>query len=289
MVLLTFFALIGAASAVPFTARQVEAGPPPGSHTAPSSAPMPDIEAIMSVPQSAFKSYKQGGLIRGTDYNTTDILKLPKRDGTKDGWVCSDHSTPILTWGDNDDGGRGIQITNSGSDWRGFYIYHNTCEYVPWKYIWIAPGATQFVSFPALWEGRVVRGVDSMLNGQAQPLASWLEIGWDVSDIGWADVSLIRGCDGGILTWDLGNGNSWKGFTQWVLDGAPGNSYDQKADGQWVLKATENWDGSINTDPRDWELQKIGEQYVYVDDYHGNPVISSPSRRFGSYWPDGRA
>ena len=279
---------MGAASAAPYTARQADSGPPPGSGTAPPSAPMPDIAAIMSVPQSDFKSYKQGGLIRGTDYNTTN--ELSKRDGTKDGWICNDHTTPILTWGDNDDGGHGIQLTNTASDWRGFYIYHNTCDNIPWKYIWIAAGATQFVSFPALWEGRIERGVDSsMLNGQAQGLASWLEIAWDINGTGWADISLIRGCDGGILTWDLGNSDSWKGFTQWILDGAPASAYAQKADGQSVLKATESWDGSINTDVRDWELQKVGEQYVYVDDAHGNPVISSSSGRFGSSWPEGRA
>lgn len=62
-----------------------------------------------------------------------------------------------------------------------------------------------------------------------------------------------------------------------------------KNDGQWVLKATENSDGSLNTAPRDWEMSEIGEEYVYVDDYHGNPVISSSDGRFGTYWPSGRA
>jgi hypothetical protein len=55
-----------------------------------------------------------------------------------------------------------------------------------------------------------------------------------------------------------------------------------------VLKYTENGDGSINTIPRDWELQKVGAEYVYVDDYHGNPVIASNNGRFGTYWPAGR-
>lgn len=287
MVRLSLLALLGVAAAMPGTAPAGRSGVPAGSHKAPVGKPMPNITEIMSKPQSSFKSYKTGGLHRQP---ISADKHHQKRDGTADGWRCDDHRQPILTWGDNDDGGRGVTITNAGNDWRGFYIYHNTCDSIPWKYIWIEAGKTQFVSFPDKFEGRIVRGVDSaMLNGQAQPLGSWLEVGWDKNDIGWADVSLIRGCDGAILTWDLGNGDAWKGFTQWVLDGAPGNSYAQKTDGQWVLKYTENWDGSINTDPRDWELQKIGEQYVYVDDYHGNPVISSPSRRFGSYWPEGRA
>ena len=67
-----------------------------------------------------------------------------------------------------------------------------------------------------------------------------------------------------------------------------GELYDMKNDGQWVLKATENFDGSINTAPRDWELQQVGAEYVYVDDYHGNPVILGTNRRFATYWPSGR-
>ena len=284
---LAHFLLIGAAAAAP--AFSETSTVPAGSSKAPDGLPMPDIDAIMSASPDSFKSYHTGGLQRGSAYGN-DTTSLSKRDGTQDGWKCSDHSSPILTWGDNDDGGRGISITNAGSDWRGFYMYHNTCENVPWKYIWIGPGATQFISFPYLWEGRVVRGVDSsMLNGQAQPLASWLEISWDKNDVGWADLSLIRGYDGSILTWDMGNGNSWKGFTQSIMDGCPGDCYQQKADGQWVIKETENWDGSINTAPRDWFLSQVGESVAYVDDYHGNPVISSSSKRFGSYWPDGRA
>lgn len=279
MVYLPFLALLGFAAAVPGIRSPNAAVVPAGSDKAPKGFPMPDIDAITSVPQSSFKSYTTGGLKR-LPINATAESGLEKR------WVCS--TAPTLTWGDADDGGRGVFITNAGNDWRGFYIYHNSCDNIPWKYIWIAAGATQFVSFPALWEGRIVRGVDqSMLSGQSQWLGSWLEVSWDGGDVGWIDVSLIRGCDGAILTWDESDGNKWKGFTQWILDGAPEGAYDMKADGQWVLAATERLDGSINTIPRDWELQKVGFEYVYVDDDHVGAVING--WRFGSYWPEGRA
>ncbi|KAH8908293.1 hypothetical protein BR93DRAFT_950223 [Coniochaeta sp. PMI_546] len=239
-----------------------------------------DIAAITSVPQSSFKSYQKGGLHRGTD-NTTAAESIVKR------WQCN--SSPTFTWGETDNGGKGVTITNADSDWRGFYIYHNSCDYVPYKYVWINKGETQFVSLPDGFEGRIVRGVDSsMLNGQPQLLASWFEISYDGAGVGWADVSLIRGCDGGVLTWSLDNSGAWKGFTQWILDGAPTGAYDMKNDGQWVLKYTENGDGSINTIPRDWEIQKVGVNYVYVDDSHGSPVIASANGRFGTYWPAGR-
>ena len=268
--LLSIAGLLAAVSALPSSPA-----------TAPdSSLPGPDISAITSVPQTSFKSYQTGNLHRGTANHTSS--GITKR------WTCN--STPTFTWGDADNGGKGVQITNADSDWRGFYIYHNSCDYVPYKYIWVNAGETMFVSLPAGFEGRITRGVDStMLSGSPQLLASWFELSYDSAGVGWADVSLIRGCDGGVLTWSLDNSGAWKGFTQWILDGAPSGAYDMKNDGQWVLKYTENNDGSINTAPRDWEIQKVGAEYVYVDDNHGSPVIASSNGRFGTYWPAGRA
>lgn len=255
----------------------------------PPSKPMPDIEAIMAVSPDSFESHKVGGLRR--ENATSSVSHIGQSKIAFDEpphWDCS--TQPILTWGDHDDGGRGITITNAGDDWRGFYIYHNSCDQMPWKYIWIEKGATQFVSFPERFEGRIMRGVDAtMLNGQAQPLGSWFEISWDKYNVGWADVSLIRGCDGAVLTWSLDGVDKWKGFTQWILDGAPYGAYDQKNDGQWVIKATEGENAVINTIPRDWDMEKVGADKVYVDDDHCGPVISSNNARFGTYWPEGRA
>ena len=42
----------------------------------------------------------------------------------------------------------------------GFYAYENSCDSVPYKYTWIAPGATTFLSFPAGFAGRITRGID---------------------------------------------------------------------------------------------------------------------------------
>lgn len=73
----------------------------------------PDIAAIMAVPTTAFTSYTDGGLVRAP---IADESALRKR--------CS--TSPILTWGDDDNGGLGITVTNADSDWRGFYIYENS-------------------------------------------------------------------------------------------------------------------------------------------------------------------
>lgn len=281
MVSFPLFFLLGAASALPKPSSA--SGPPSGSGNAPAGLPFPNIAAIQSVPQNSFPSFEIGGLQRNPA-NATDGHS--KRSSTR--WKCSKQA--IQTWGDADSGGKGVAITNAGKDWRGFYIYHNSCDSVPWKYIWIASGKTQWVSFPDGFEGRIQRGVDQfMLNGRPQLLGSWMELSWDKHGTGWADVSLIRGCDGGVLFWDQRERKKWKGFSHWILDGAPDGAYDRKSNGQWVIKATEGANGVVNTIPRDWVLQKVGEEFVYVDDDHAKPVISSASGRWATYWPEGRA
>lgn len=253
---------------------------PPANPNPPPSAPHPNIEAIKAVDPKTFPSYHTGSLHRA---NASAAALGPQKR-----WACS--ASPILTWGDRDDGGKGVTITNAdGGGWRGFYIYHNGCDAVPWKYIWVDAGATQFVSLPDGFEGRVQRGDDAtMLAGAPRTLGTWFEVSLDGAGVGWGDTSLIRGCDGAALLWSLDGGGAWKGFTQSVLEGAPAGSYDMKSNGQWVIKATENGDGSVNATPRDWLLAQIGTELAYVDDYHGNPVISSGNGRFGTYWPAGR-
>lgn len=73
----------------------------------------PDIDAIMAVPTTDFTSYTIGGLVRAP---LADESALRKR--------CT--TSPILTWGDEDNGGLGVTVTNADSDWRGFYIYENS-------------------------------------------------------------------------------------------------------------------------------------------------------------------
>lgn len=271
MRVLSLLALAGAAIALP---TEAPASVPP-------SAPMPDIKAIKAVPQDHFKSYQTGGLQRQSLKDDGAVFKRAD-------WNCS--TSPTLTWGDSDNGGKGIFITNTDSDWRGFYAFHNNCDKIPYKYIWVAAGQTQFVSFPDGWEGRIQRGVDAtMLNGQAHWLGTWFEFSWDANGWGWSDVSLIRGCDGAVLVNSQDGGGAWKGFTQDILSNAPSNALDTKDDGQRVLAATEFIGGAINTPPRDWELQQVGSQYVYVDDSHGSPVIAATNGRFGTTWPAGRA
>lgn len=239
-----FAALLAAVSAVPTKqVRQTDAGL--------ASA---NISAITSVSQSSFQSYQTGGLIRGTGSNGTS--SLTKR------YTCA--TTPILTWGDDNDGGFGVTIENADTDWAGFYVYYNSCDDIPYKYIWVDAGATEFLSLPSDFQGRITRGVDAYnLDGDAQLLATWLELTVD-GTLMYGDVSLIRGCDGATLMWSLDDSGAWKGFTQDILEGAPIDAYAEKADGEWVIAATEGTDGALNDYSLDWDIDEVGADYVYV-------------------------
>ncbi|KAH6658281.1 hypothetical protein BKA67DRAFT_674211 [Truncatella angustata] len=201
-------------------------------------------------------------------------------------WTCNTSAT--LTTGESDNGGAGVTIKNADSQKRGYYIYHNNCDTMPYKYIWIDAGETKFVSFPAQFQGRITRGTDEYNLKSAQWLGTWFEIGYDASGIAYSDVSLIRGCDGAVSISALDGTGVSIGFTQSILDGAPTGAYATKSNGQKVLAASENLDGSINTAVRDWYISEVGITNAYVDDYHGDPVIRSSNGRFATTWEAGR-
>lgn len=223
----------------------------------------PDIAAIISVPPSSFVSYAQGNLIRDNLLTSLTGAQSPAAATLEKRWVCV--SSPSFTWGDADNGGVGVTITNADFEWRAFYVYQNLCDYIPLKYLWIAPQHTVFVSLPADFQGRITRGTDEVwqaptphymshfltisiqwnLGGVPRPLGTWLELAVDNRSRIWGDVSLIRGCDGPALMWALDGSGAWKGFTQNIIDGAPSGitpsgAYDIKPSGRWVIAATEN-------------------------------------------------
>lgn len=264
----------------------------------------PNPTDIMSTPPSSFKTYAKGSWVQD-QANSSIHGDFPPITPNRFQWNCT--TSPVFTWGDDDNGGTGVFITNADTrNWQAFYVYHDTCDSIPFKYIWIGAGLTQFISLPPLFEGRISRGSDEVishasqpnlkttdilkwnLGGIARPLGTWFEFALDNSAWIWGDISLIRGCDGPVLMWSLDTSGSWKGFTQDILDGAPPNAYAMKPSGQWVLEATKAWNGTINTVPRDWELQTVGAAFAYIDDDHGAPVIVSKNGRFGTYWLQGR-
>lgn len=121
---------------------------------------LPDIASIISVPPTTFVSYSKGNLIRDNLLSSLTEGRPPPAAKVEKWWTCA--SSPTFTWGDADSGGVGVTITNADLDWRAFYIYQNLCDYVPLKYLWIAPQHTVFVSLPADFQGRITRGTDEV-------------------------------------------------------------------------------------------------------------------------------
>lgn len=120
---------------------------------------LPDVATIMAATNASFRSYHKRHLRRD------DVVKLANdsdvsRRALVPGWNCTTSAIP--TSGDVDNGSNGVLVTNADTKWRAFFLYHNSCDDIPWKYIWIGPGATRFVSLPALFEGRIVRGNDKV-------------------------------------------------------------------------------------------------------------------------------
>ncbi|KAI2604397.1 uncharacterized protein GGS25DRAFT_534816 [Hypoxylon fragiforme] len=189
------------------------------------------------------------------------------------------------------DSGRGVQIKNADTAARTFWLYHNSCDAVPARYVTIPAGQTRFLSLPARFEGRIVRGVEGvMLDGKSHTLNTWLELTYDERGVGWGDVSLIRGCDGAVSLKALDAAGATTGFadSNLVLNGAPAGAYDTKPSGSRVIRATEGVDAKINTVPRDWLASKIGFKKAYLDDDHGSPVIAAQNGRFLATFHVGR-
>lgn len=127
------------------------------------SEDLPDIASIISVPPATFVSYSKGNLIRDNLLSSLTGPRPPPAVKIEKPWTCA--SSPTFTWGDADNGGVGVTITNADLDWRAFYIYQNLCDYVPLKYLWIAGQHTVFVSLPADFQGRITRGTDEVRKG----------------------------------------------------------------------------------------------------------------------------
>lgn len=156
-ILTTILALLAIVASLPTTSRLTESAT---SRTTSSPEEFPDIASIMSIPPSTFVSYTQGNLIRDNLLSSLTGARPPTAATAEKRWVCA--SSPTFTWGDADNGGVGVTITNADFEWRAFYIYQNLCDYVPLKYVWIAAQHTVFVSLPADFQGRITRGTDEV-------------------------------------------------------------------------------------------------------------------------------
>ncbi|OTB02985.1 hypothetical protein M426DRAFT_188734 [Hypoxylon sp. CI-4A] len=190
--------------------------------------------------------------------------------------------------------GPGIQLHNSDTSTRTFFVYENSCDQIPLKYTSIASGSSAFIALPSNFAGRVVRGTEAVnLDGAAHLLGTWLELtlGADVGgeEKAYADVSLIRGCDGAVAVAAADGTGASTGFDDdGILDDAPEDAYEMKDSGAKVLKATEDAVAAVVDVVRDYLAERLGFDQAYIDDYHGDPVICSSNGRFAAKFYKGR-
>ncbi|KAI1763543.1 hypothetical protein GGR53DRAFT_362077 [Hypoxylon sp. FL1150] len=191
----------------------------------------------------------------------------------------------------SDTNGRGVQLENGDSQSRSFFVYANSCDSIPLQYVTLSAGQDAFISLPQGFQGRIVRGTtDVNLDGQPHLLGTWLEIGFDANDaMGYADVSLIRGCDGAVTVAAMDGTGASTGFTQDVLSGAPDDALQANDAGAMVIKATEGLLSAIVSASRDYLASVLGYDKAYIDDFHGNPVIASNNQRFSATFYAGKA
>ncbi|RYO83383.1 hypothetical protein DL766_010607 [Monosporascus sp. MC13-8B] len=208
-------------------------------------------------------------------------------------WTCPQQATrPTNNDQDREQApGPGIKLMNHDDEVRSFYFYWNSCDSIPYAYLSMPARGSRFVSLPAGFQGRVTRGTDEThLSGQPQLLGTWVELSFPAGDDrgGWGDVSLIRGCDGAATVRALDGSGLFRGFENWVLDGAPREAYDTKESGAEVIRAIGDVTIRQEAIARDYLLSKVNLSDVYVDNEHGNPVIFSANSRFAVTFFKGR-
>jgi hypothetical protein len=249
------------------------------------------LATAAAIPVAAQESSISSIYARDSSFMTTEtsgVCYIPPGNAAG----CPSKATKIT--GDTDTGKNiGIIVNNKDSVARSFYIYKNNCDCLPVKYISIPANDKKFISMAAGSAGRIMRGTDAVnLDGKSHALGTWMEFSWDADGTGWADVSLIKGCDGAVDVAATDGTGAKAGFSDSVLDNAPSGAYKLKAgSGSKVIMETESLTdpNDINTAPRDWLHKKLASwTKAYIDDHHGNPDIRSGNGRFNINFYPGR-
>ncbi|KAI1188488.1 hypothetical protein F5B17DRAFT_439593 [Nemania serpens] len=188
-------------------------------------------------------------------------------------------STIMTTGDDEDEDGPGFWITNrdNSSDVK-YFLYENSRDEHPWKYLSIPIGTTAFVSVCKTWQGRVVRGTPEVnLDGQVHNLGTWFASSIGPNGWMWGDISFQEGCDGGgsvaATDWSYGIRLCYED----LLTGAPPAALATKQTGTKVLAKTVG--DKPNQAARDWELSKCSPSQMWINGNIDGPVIKSTNGR----------
>jgi hypothetical protein len=162
-----------------------------------------------------------------------------------------------------------ITVRNRGSRTLKAAFFKNRGDYQPSfqpeRTIALAPGASQTVTVPHGWEGRVQK-----LSGSPSDPATWAEIKFDASfkSMTFCDISLIRGFNGAML-FSSADGSLRTGFTANLFPGAPGQFKTKDSKGNNVLQPTQPFTGGTLQGLVNYYRSKVskGNAYLLPDDH----------------------
>ncbi|TGJ82174.1 hypothetical protein E0Z10_g6591 [Xylaria hypoxylon] len=194
----------------------------------------------------------------------------------------------IATNGDEVDG-PGFWITKKDdSPEVNYFLYENSRDEHPWKYLSLPTGATAFVSVCGTWQGRVVRGIPKInLDGKVHNLGTWFKSSVAPNGWMWGDISFLEGCDGGGSIATTDGSNVSRECYEDLLAGAPSSALATKETGTKVLAKLVG--DTPNQVAKDWELSKCSTGEIWIDGGNSGPVIKSTNGRLEFVFYKGKA
>ncbi|KAF3017816.1 hypothetical protein E8E14_010575 [Neopestalotiopsis sp. 37M] len=183
--------------------------------------------------------------------------------------------------------GPGFWITNNDSATGDYFIYENSHDQLPWKYITIENGTRGFVQVCSTFQGHVARGTTSInLDNTVHNLGTWAVANIDATGAAWGAISFLQGSDGGAGVATTDGSNERRECVVDLLNGAPDAALTAKGSGVKVLNKVVGDGASV--DAMNWLLAKCRADQVYIEDPGPNPVIKSVNGRLDFVFSQGR-
>ncbi|KAB5522112.1 hypothetical protein GE09DRAFT_1195236 [Coniochaeta sp. 2T2.1] len=209
------------------------------------------------------------------------ITGLERPVDTTDTIYCGGLEEPtIFTYGDVDDGGPGIILQDNDNNLEQphyYFLYENSRDTHPWKYTLVHPHLPltfRFLLPLTLPEANPRHpNLPLPLPNLPRPPRPGAP-----STNGWADISLLQGCDGAATVAALDGSGVSTGFTGDLLTGAPAAVLRGKDDGSLAIAKTVGERASDAA--REYELSLLDpmRDASIVEEY--KPAIGSGNGRF---------
>ncbi|KAI1125713.1 hypothetical protein F5Y10DRAFT_246416 [Nemania abortiva] len=218
---------------------------------------------------------------RATGHESTEI--------DSDIQYCGGLDDPAIATTGDEEAGSGFWITNHDDSAEvKYFLYENSRDQHPWKYLSLPVGATAFVSVCNSWQGRVVRGIPEVnLDGEVHNLGTWFKSSIGPNGTIWGDISFLEGCDGGGSVAATDGSDVIRECYAELLTGAPSSALATKETGTKVLAKLVG--DTPDQAARDWELSHCSADEVWINNSTNGPAIKSTNGRLKFVFYKGKA